>query len=574
MLPHVEQHSTYVGACFQEIPGNPNKIQDTAMFINSILSFLDAMISPVRSAFHWFAQWVPGMKRFAELPLPWLVAWTMLLVLIGLVASDVVAYIFGDEVLRKDYGKTLPIFLVLIPVITVLSFIFTHLLMQKEVSRYPDIDMQWNEGLQQLVQQGIDISDTPIVLVLGAEDGKMVGQLADSIAGTFPVNTSATAGQGLAFLANPNVIYVFANGCNRLSKLSLNRQVASAPVSADRGNPKRGSRVATATLDNDSSMDERNANDREDLGEPIESRRVPKFGGSKNLETLEEDPAMEAVSAPVTLVAGVESKLNAEEQALFGDRLQYLVSLVCKTRYPVCSANGLLVLLPYELVEMSASATQLALQEDMRVLQENLRVRVPAIALVTEMDKHDGFVEMIDRLGLDKVRFARFGKGCETLGEASKMRLQAVVMHAVASFEKRIYELFARAETMRKKTNGKLFSFMARLRQKFEQNLVVIISEGFGQNEPGKDPANEPMFFSGCYFAATGDAPEKQAFVAAVFEKLIENDAGLLEWNSMALKEDQSYHQVANFVMTIGGVALLALLGLAIWVVWNLAAVG
>lgn len=545
------------------------------MFINSFLSFLDALISPLRSTFHWFAQWVPGMKRFAELPLPWLVAWTTFLVLIVLVTADVMLFIFGDENLRKDYGHLLPYFLVLIPVITVLAYVLTYLLMQKEVSKYPDIDMQWNEGVQQLAQQGIDVADTPIVLVLGAEDGKMVGQLAECIAGTFPVNSSASSGQGLAFLANPNVIYVFANGCNRLSKLSLNRQVAPTQTSTERSLPKKGNRVATATLDNDSSFDERVTNDFGEIGgEPLESRRMPKFGGKKNLETLDEDPAMEEVASPVALVTGVEAKLSAEEQALCSDRLEYLVSLVCKSRYPVCPANGVLVLIPYELVELSASATQLALQEDMRVLQQHLRVRVPAIALVTEMEKHDGFVEMIDRLGLDKVRFARFGKGCETLGEASKTRLQAVVLHAVASFEKRIYELFARAETMRKKTNGRLYTFMARLRQKFEQNLTVIISEGFGQDEPGKDPANEPMFFSGCYFAATGETPEKQAFVAAVFEKLIENDAGLLEWNSTALKEEQSYHQITSFVMTIGGLALMALLGLAIWVVWKLAATG
>lgn len=545
------------------------------MFINSILSFLDAMISPLRSAFHWFAQWVPGMKRFAELPLPWLVAWTTFLVLIVLVTADVMLFIFGDENLRKDYGSLLPIFLILIPVITVLAFVLTYLLMQKDVSRYPDIDMQWSEGLQQLAQQGIDVSDTPIVLVLGTEDGKMVDQLAQCIAGTFPVNTSGSSGQGLAFLANPNVIYVFANGCNRLSKLSLNRQVVSAPTVANSAMPKKGSRAATATLDNDSSFDERVTHDLGDSGiEQSDSRRMPKFGGSKNLETLEEDPALEAMTSPVAIVSGVEAKLSADEQASCSDRLEYLVSLVCKTRSPVCPANGILVLLPYELVEMSMSATQLALQEDMRVLQQNLRVRVPAIALVTEMEKHDGFVEMIDRLGLDKVRFARFGKGCETLGEASKTRLQLVVQHAVASFEKRIYELFSRAETMRKKTNGRLFSFMARLRQSFESNLAVIISEGFGQDEPGKDPTNEPMFFSGCYFAATGDSPEKQAFVAAVFEKLIENDAGLLEWNSTAIKEEQSYQQMANFVMAIGGLALLALLALAVWVVWKVAATG
>jgi hypothetical protein len=82
------------------------------------------------------------------------------------------------------------------------------------------------------------------------------------------------------------------------------------------------------------------------------------------------------------------------------------------------------------------------------------------------------------------------------------------------------------------------------------------------------------MFFSGCYFAATGDSPEKQAFVAAVFEKLIENDAGLLEWNSTALKEEQGYQLVTNFVMAIGGLALMALLGLAVWVVWQLASNG
>jgi len=545
------------------------------MFINSILSFLDAMISPVRSAFHWFAQWVPGMRRFAELPLPWLVAWTTFLVLVVLVTADVLLYIYSDAKKGEFYGDRLPWILILIPIITVLAYFLTYLLMQKEVSRYPDIDLQWNEGLQQLSQQGIAVDDTPIILVLGAEDGKMVGQLADCMETAFAVNNAPLAGQGLVFLANQNAIYVFANGCNRLSKLSLNRQAAPVPEASDRGLPKRGNKVATATLDHDGAPEDRRAVDFGELAsDSLEARRMPRFGGRKNLETLEEDPASEMIISPVPVVMGVEAKLSAEEQALCSDRLEYWVQLICRTRYPVCPANGLLVMLPYELVESSPAATQLALQEDMRVLQQHLRVRVPAIALVTEMEKQDGFVEMIDRLGLEKVRFARFGKGCEALGEASKSRLRSVVIHAVASFEKRIYELFGRAEAMRKKTNGRLYTFMARLRTKFEENLAIIISEGFGQDEPGKDPANEPMFFSGCYFAGTGDTAEKQAFVSATFDKMVENDAGLLEWNSIALKEDRGYHHVANFIMTLGGLALLALLGLAVWIVWQVASVG
>jgi hypothetical protein len=198
-------------------------------------------------------------------------------------------------------------------------------------------------------------------------------------------------------------------------------------------------------------------------------------------------------------------------------------------------------------------------------------VRVPAIALVTEMETHEGFVEMIDRIGLEKVQGSRFGKGCEVLGDASAERLKSVATHAVASFEKRIYEIFGRPESLRKKTNWKLYSFMARLRKQFEGNLTQVISAGFSRRSDIESGfAYEPFFFAGCYFAAAGDVPEKQAFVGAALDKLLEDDGGCIEWNSDAIRKNQEYLMWANLVMLLGGAATLALIGLAGFVIWKM----
>jgi hypothetical protein len=299
--------------------------------------------------------------------------------------------------------------------------------------------------------------------------------------------------------------------------------------------------------------------------------RSPVSGRRRGTETLDGDPDEESFDVSVAKIDGREANLSPNEAAECRSRLEYLSKKICKSRYPICPANGLAVLLPFELIELSAAETQLAVQEDIKTLQENLMVRVPAIALVTEMETHEGFVEMIDRIGLEKVQGSRFGKGCEVLGDASAERLRSVATHAVASFEKRIYEIFGRPESLRKKTNWKLYSFMARLRKQFEGNLTQVISAGFSRRSDIESGfAYEPFFFAGCYFAAAGDVPEKQAFVGAALDKLLEDDGGCIEWNSDAIRKNQEYLMWANLVMLLGGAATLALIGLAGFVIWKM----
>jgi hypothetical protein len=539
--------------------------------MNVLISFIDSLVSPIRSLFNWLASWVPGMQRLAGMPLPWLVAIATFLVLLILIGVDVLLFTFGPEDDRRFYFRWAIPLCGLGVIIVGLSYFITYLLMQKEESLFPDIDLQWDEGMRLLTQQGIDLLDTPLILVLGADDGEVAQRIAGCSGLPFLVNNCSESGGGLAFVANHKAIFLFANGCNCLSKLSFNRSANASKSSSsdDEARPVTSTRAALKTLDESPDSFE----DSETSLSRITSSgsRSPVGGRRRGTETLDGDPDEESFDVSVAKIDGREANLSPNEAAECRSRLEYLSKKICKSRYPICPANGLAVLLPFELIELSAAETQLAVQEDIKTLQENLMVRVPAIALVTEMETHEGFVEMIDRIGLEKVQGSRFGKGCEVLGDASAERLKSVATHAVASFEKRIYEIFGRPESLRKKTNWKLYSFMARLRKQFEGNLTQVISAGFSRRSDIESGfAYEPFFFAGCYFAAAGDVPEKQAFVGAALDKLLEDDGGCIEWNSDAIRKNQEYLMWANLVMLLGGAATLALIGLAGFVIWKM----
>ena len=68
------------------------------------------------------------------------------------------------------------------------------------------------------------------------------------------------------------------------------------------------------------------------------------------------------------------------------------------------------------------------------------------------------------------------------------------------------------------------------------------------------------MLFGGCYFAATGDSEDRQAFVKGVFDKLPEQQEEL-EWTEEAIRQDQKHHALANLGFCLSTVLLLGLVG-------------
>ncbi len=68
------------------------------------------------------------------------------------------------------------------------------------------------------------------------------------------------------------------------------------------------------------------------------------------------------------------------------------------------------------------------------------------------------------------------------------------------------------------------------------------------------------MLFSGCYFGATGETEDRQAFVRSVFDKL-PSEQEELEWTDQALEQDARCQAWANLGFMLNGVLALVVAG-------------
>ena len=87
-----------------------------------------------------------------------------------------------------------------------------------------------------------------------------------------------------------------------------------------------------------------------------------------------------------------------------------------------------------------------------------------------------------------------------------------------------------------------------------------ILSGGFGCDTTKREEGAS-VLFSGCYFAATGDTPDRQAFVKGVIEKMGEEQE-LIEWTQDALVANKRQNVAANLgaIVAIGLLLSLALM--------------
>jgi hypothetical protein len=144
-------------------------------------------------------------------------------------------------------------------------------------------------------------------------------------------------------------------------------------------------------------------------------------------------------------------------------------------------------------------------------------------------------------------------------------RLDAVAIHASATFEDWIYMLFQEEGALKKKHNSRLFLMLCRVRGAFAENLRSVLVRGFGFDPKIEGHlAFEQFLFGGCYFAATGPGASQQAFVKSVFAKALQQE-GELEWAPNARRNDNFYHFLANLAALVGTLALLAIFGMLIY---------
>ena len=126
--------------------------------------------------------------------------------------------------------------------------------------------------------------------------------------------------------------------------------------------------------------------------------------------------------------------------------------------------------------------------------------------------------------------------------------------HLCGVFEDWAYTLFREEHALTRPGNTRLYELLSKVRCGWKGRLGEILSGGFGCDTTKREEEASTLF-SGCYFAATGDTPDRQAFVKGVIEKMGEEQE-LIEWTQEALSANKRQGIAAN----MGGIVTIGLL--------------
>ena len=109
--------------------------------------------------------------------------------------------------------------------------------------------------------------------------------------------------------------------------------------------------------------------------------------------------------------------------------------------------------------------------------------------------------------------------------------------------------------------NTQLYALLCKVRLTVKHRLSEILAGAFGY-DPHRSQEN-PVLFSGCYFAAIGTTDDRQAFVKGIFNKLNEEQEQV-EWTPRAMRNNRRYLWAAYLGLSLDVVLALALGGMIV----------
>lgn len=266
---------------------------------------------------------------------------------------------------------------------------------------------------------------------------------------------------------------------------------------------------------------------------------------------------------PVRLQPAILPAQDSTEQL---QRLRHLCQLLKRARQPLCAANGVLALLQFELVQAGpreAEELQRAAHADLSAVQQGLGLQCPVTAMVAGLESESGFRELVRRVGRDRAGVQRFGQRYDLRAIATPEEMTSLCAHVCGAFEDWVYALFREQGALSRPGNTRLYGLMCKVRNNLKSRLASVLAAGFGQDPVARASA-DPFLFSGCYFAATGDTEDRQAFVAGVFQKLIEEQEQV-EWTRQTAASDRRLLRLALTGLTLDALLLFGLAGLVIF---------
>jgi hypothetical protein len=549
--------------------------------MNFIREFFQALLQPVKTLLTSPQQLLATPRKLLGLSLPARVAVLMFMFLVlASVTAYWVNYQRGYVSSVKLDASVLTIVVVLVFVIPVVTYVALRLWLEGETSAFIDIDRAWAAGIAELERRGLSLTQAPLFLVVGSPDEALERGLFGASGIGWSFSGVPTGEEALHWYASSKAIFIVASRVGCLSRLAAAGDQALEhekqrlfQSGAERYEPHGGT-VDLGELRQQPAMSGggiRATMVAPDL--PVTApapRRVLDIRGTMEIDG--DDDFSRPAAAPAAAPADRRlARLTSEQTELEKQRLAYLCQLVCRARQPFCPINGLMTLLPYQVIQRDKtedSEVQRSAQTDLDTISSSFLLRFPVWPVVTGMENEPGFLELAQRVGPDRAKLQRFGKGIKRVWEpATPEQLGALCTHASGAFEDFAYELFKESDslTSEKKRSGnrQLYSLICQIRSEFQRRLDGILAGAFGREPETCD--GETFLVGGCYFAATGEKDKEQAFVQGVFDRIVEDELNELEWSKAMLRRDALYHRISQVCFAVD-----ALLAVVIgWLVWR-----
>jgi hypothetical protein len=460
-----------------------------------------------------------------------------------------------------------------------------RLWLEGDESAFPDIDFAWKSGLDALAQNGLSPTSVPLFLVLGSPGIRQESALVRAAGLSLRVHDVPEGPAPLHWHAGPDGIYLLlteACGLSSVAALLEKRHAAGlasedapalamsgpAPVSSGAQSPPSG-QPAKATASSVARAGQPPGGSSRGtimLDQFVAEREAAEAQASQAIAT-ETATGFEPVSARITTTASDQPAiLSQQESARQKMRLAYVCRLLRQVRFPLCPTNGILMLLPFELLQATQRETQQlqkTVRSDLAVLQRELAIRCPVTALVIGMHQERGFRELVRRVGRERASAQRFGRRFDVRTIPSADSLAALCGLAVGTFEDWIHTLFREAEALSRPGNLRLYGLLCKIRMTLSGVLSEVLIGGFA-HDPQNREVPDPVAFSGCYFAATGETDDQQAFVRGVFEKLIEEQEEV-EWTRGTVADDRESWGCGIIMGALAAVCVVVIVGITIW---------
>jgi hypothetical protein len=473
---------------------------------------------------------------------------------------------------------------VLTLIIPIVFYRTVSLWMFDEIARYPDLAEAWRAGVSELARHGMTLSSAPLFLIIGTGNERLRRSFMAASGEDFFLDGVCDAPSPFYWYATRDAIYLYLNdvcwmnAAIALYEAHVESRRVGAPMPGDQqrgGSPRKmapvlgtlapdlGGQAATTRPAPEGDV----PSDRKatiDLNQPIAAAqsdaahappppRPVRAGGSHYVGTITPDQLMAApsggkyVTAPATGSRPVSTqratnRLTSQQAGLQLQRLEYVCGVLRRRRHPVCPINGLMALLPFEMLkagDQDIAELERAIAADLNTIYGELQLRCPVMAVVVSMDQERGFRELIRRIPNSIFREdalkQRFGHKFDLRVPATTEELKKFTSHVCGTFENFVYTLFREEQALSHPGNTSLYALLCKVRRTLKQRLGDVLGKGFGYDRQSN---RAPVLFSGCYFAATGPKADRQAFVTGLLSKL-RDDQEDIEWTSDALREDR-----------------------------------